>query len=148
MEASPWLSMFYQLFLKDWRNGLTLLSSTQNLGQKLMQLWMEIKVVTLHKVVETMPQQMHSVIKAKGGLLHKASVLHFILYIIIHSYFRNFRKMLSTRFSYILYMQSSEKILYFYIPLYRYKSTILWFWLLHIAATKIHLQSRTFTEAV
>ena len=27
--------------------------------------WMEINVVTLHKVVETMPQQ--SVIKAKGG---------------------------------------------------------------------------------
>ena len=39
-----------------------------------MQLWTEIKVVTLHKVVETMPQQMCSVIKAKGGLLQKASV--------------------------------------------------------------------------
>ena len=36
-----------------------------------MQLWMEINVVTLHKVVETMPQQMRSVIKAKGGLLQK-----------------------------------------------------------------------------
>ena len=35
---------------------------------------MEINVVTLHKVVETMPQQMHSVFKAKGGLLQKASV--------------------------------------------------------------------------
>ena len=32
-----------------------------------MQLWMEITVVTLHMVVETMPQQMRSVIKAKGG---------------------------------------------------------------------------------
>ena len=32
-----------------------------------MQLWMERNVVTLHKVVETMPQQMRSVIKAKGG---------------------------------------------------------------------------------
>ena len=59
---------------KDWRNGSTLLSSIQNLGQKLMQLRMEINVVTLHKVVETMPQQMHSVIKAKGGLLQKTSV--------------------------------------------------------------------------
>ena len=28
---------------------------------------MEINVVTLHKVVETMPQQMLSVIKAKAG---------------------------------------------------------------------------------
>ena len=32
---------------------MTLLSSIQNLGQKLMQLWMEINVVTLHKIVET-----------------------------------------------------------------------------------------------
>ena len=45
---------------KDWRNGSTLLSSIQTLGQKLMQLWMEINV-TLHKVVETVPQQMPSV---------------------------------------------------------------------------------------
>ena len=30
-------------------------------------LWMEINVVTLHKVVETILQQMRSVIKAKGG---------------------------------------------------------------------------------
>ena len=30
---------------KDWRNGWTLLSSIQNLGQKWMQLWMEINVV-------------------------------------------------------------------------------------------------------
>ena len=43
------------------------LSSIQNFGQKLMQLWMKINVVTLHKVVKTMPQQMHSIIKAKGG---------------------------------------------------------------------------------
>ena len=52
---------------REWWNGSTLLSSIQNLGQKLMQLWMEINVVTLHKVGQTMPQQMHSVIKAKGG---------------------------------------------------------------------------------
>ena len=32
-----------------------------------MQLWMELNDVTLRKVVETMPQQMLSIIKAKGG---------------------------------------------------------------------------------
>ena len=32
-----------------------------------MQLWLEINVVTLHNVVETMAQQMCSIIKAKGG---------------------------------------------------------------------------------
>ena len=32
--------------------GLTFLSSIQNLDQKLIQLWMEINVVTLHEVVE------------------------------------------------------------------------------------------------
>ena len=32
-----------------------------------MQLWMEINVVTLHNVVKTMPKQMRSVMKAKGG---------------------------------------------------------------------------------
>ena len=31
-----------------------------------MHLWMEINVVRLHKVVETMPQQLRSVMKAKG----------------------------------------------------------------------------------
>ena len=64
---------------KDWRNGLTLLSSIQNLSQICMHLWMEINVVTLQKVVETMPQQLRSVIKAKGGLLQKASVQLFFL---------------------------------------------------------------------
>ena len=39
-----------------------------------MQLWMEINVVTLHKVVETMPQQMRSVIKSKGGPIKYYSV--------------------------------------------------------------------------
>ena len=43
-----------------------------------MQLWMERNVVTLHKAVETMPQQIRSVIKAKGGLLQKASVFVFL----------------------------------------------------------------------
>ena len=32
-----------------------------------MQLWIKINAVALHKVVKTMPRQMCSVIKAKGG---------------------------------------------------------------------------------
>jgi len=32
-----------------------------------MQLWTEINVVTLQKLIETMPQQMHAIIGAKGG---------------------------------------------------------------------------------
>ena len=39
-----------------------------------MQLWREINVVTLDKVVETMPQQMSSIIKAKGGPMKYLSV--------------------------------------------------------------------------
>jgi len=31
-----------------------------------MQLWMEINVVTLHKITEKMPQQMCAIIKEKG----------------------------------------------------------------------------------
>ena len=42
-----------------------------------MQIWMEINVVTLHKVFEAMPQQMDFVIKVKGGLLQKASATLF-----------------------------------------------------------------------
>ena len=36
-------------------------------ANKCIQLWMEINVVTLHKVVETMPQKMRSVNKTKGS---------------------------------------------------------------------------------
>ena len=50
-----------------------------NLGQKCMQLWMKINVVTLHKVVETMQQQMHSKIKAKGDITNYYSVQLFFL---------------------------------------------------------------------
>ena len=35
---------------------------------------MEINVVTLHKAARTVPQQMRTIIKTKGGLLQKASV--------------------------------------------------------------------------
>ena len=52
---------------KALRSGPTLLSSIQDLDEKLMWHWMEINLVTLQKLVETMPQQMHAVIKAKGG---------------------------------------------------------------------------------
>uniref|UniRef100_A0A8C9RQZ3 Transposase Tc1-like domain-containing protein n=1 Tax=Scleropages formosus TaxID=113540 RepID=A0A8C9RQZ3_SCLFO len=39
---------------KTLRSGLTLLSSIQDLGEKLMQLWTEINVVTLQKLIKTM----------------------------------------------------------------------------------------------
>ena len=52
---------------KTLRSAPNLPSSIQDLGEKLMQLWTEINVVTLQKLVETMPQQMRAVIKAKGG---------------------------------------------------------------------------------
>ena len=47
----------------DWRNGW----NSPVINTKTIQLWMEINVGTLHPGVETMPQQMRSVIKAKGG---------------------------------------------------------------------------------
>ena len=48
---------------KTLRSGPTLPSSIQELGEKLMQHWTEINLVTLQKLIETM----HAVIKAKGG---------------------------------------------------------------------------------
>ena len=68
-----------------WRKRLKELFDSPvepNLGQKRMQLWMEINVVTLHKVVETMPQQMCSVIKAKSECV-KGSVY---IYMHIHTH--------------------------------------------------------------
>ena len=60
-----------------------------------MQLWMEINVVTLHKVVETMPQQMLSKIKAKGGLTNCATYFfldkQYILRCIVHKRKANIR---------------------------------------------------------
>ena len=43
------------------------LPSMQDLGEKLMQHWMEINLVTLQKLIETMPQRMCAVIKAKSS---------------------------------------------------------------------------------
>jgi len=48
-------------------SGPTLPSSLQDLGEKLMQHWLEINLVTLQKLIETMPHRMSAVIKAKGG---------------------------------------------------------------------------------
>ena len=50
--------------LKEWFDSPVInAKSRQNINA------MEINAVTLHKVVETTPQQLRSVIKAKGGLL-------------------------------------------------------------------------------
>lgn len=40
-----------------------------------MQLWMEIIVVTLHKITETMPWEMHAVIKIKGAPMGSINLL-------------------------------------------------------------------------
>ncbi|KAF7648268.1 hypothetical protein LDENG_00159640 [Lucifuga dentata] len=64
-----------QCIIKTWKDvlektlcsGPTLPSSIQDLGEKLMQFWMEINVVTLHKLIEMMPWRMRAVNKAKGG---------------------------------------------------------------------------------
>ena len=49
------------------RSCRTLPSSIQDLGEKWMPHWKKINLVTLQKLIETMPQQMRAVIKAKGG---------------------------------------------------------------------------------
>ena len=45
---------------KALRSGPTLPSSIQDLGEKLMQHWTEIKLVTLQKLIETMPMSVTS----------------------------------------------------------------------------------------
>ena len=73
--------------LKEWFVSPIINTQSYATYAKLMQLWMEINVVTLHKVVKAMPQQMHSVIKAKGGpiqyynvqLLFFAQAVYFLL---------------------------------------------------------------------
>ena len=51
--------------LKEWFDSPVI--NTQS-WPELIQLWMEINVMTLHKVVKTMPQQMRSIIKAKWSV--------------------------------------------------------------------------------
>ena len=67
---SPYLNPIENLWdvlEKALLSGPTLQSSIQDHGEKLMQHWTEINLVTLQKLIETMPQRMHAVIKAKGG---------------------------------------------------------------------------------
>ena len=49
------------------RSSQILPSSLQDVGEKLMQHWMEINLATLQKLIRTMPQGMRAVIEAKGG---------------------------------------------------------------------------------
>ena len=78
---------------KDWKNGLTLRSSIQNLGQRLMQLWMEINVVTLHfffgQAAYMLPVY-NEIILMKHRILQKKSRLTtsytFCIFIIIFSH--------------------------------------------------------------
>ena len=62
---------------KALHSGPTLPSSIQDLGEKLMQHWMEINLVILQKFIETMPQRMCAIIKAKGDLTKYSSVWPF-----------------------------------------------------------------------
>lgn len=61
------LVRFFDGLEKTLCSGPTLPSSIQDLAEKCMQLWTEINVVALHKLIEMMPRQMRAVIKAKGG---------------------------------------------------------------------------------
>ena len=67
--------------VKEWFRGCsspTLPSSIQDLGEKWMQLWTEINVVTLQKLIETMPWGMCVIIKAKGlPTKHLSVILYF-----------------------------------------------------------------------
>ena len=49
------------------RSGPTLPSSIQGLGEKWMQLWTWMNVVTFHKLNQMMPQQMQAMTGCKGG---------------------------------------------------------------------------------
>ena len=67
---SPDLNLIENLWdvlKKALHSSPTLPSSIQFLGEKLMQHWMEINLVTLQKLIKTMPQRMRATIKAKGG---------------------------------------------------------------------------------
>lgn len=49
-------------------------SFIQDLGEHLMQQWMEINLATLQRLNKTIPQQMHGAIKAKGSPVKYKSV--------------------------------------------------------------------------
>lgn len=54
------------VFEKASFSGLTLPSSIPDHGERVMQHWAEINLMTLQKLIETMPQRVCDVIKAKG----------------------------------------------------------------------------------
>ena len=57
----------WDMLEKTLRSSMTQSSSIRDLGKILMQLWTDMNVVTLYKLIETMPWRMHAVINAKGG---------------------------------------------------------------------------------
>ena len=63
---------------KALRSGLTLPSSIQYHSEKWMQHWMEINLVTLQKLIETMPQRMGAIVRAKRGPTKYQSVWPFV----------------------------------------------------------------------
>ena len=48
-------------------SGPTLSLSIQDLGEKCMQQWTEINLVTLQKLIKTIPLRMRAIIKSIGG---------------------------------------------------------------------------------
>ncbi|KAK1806829.1 hypothetical protein P4O66_005315 [Electrophorus voltai] len=73
LDLNP-IENLWDVLEKTLHSGPNLPSSIQDLGEKLMQLWTEINVVTLQKLVEMMPQRMRAVTKAKGGPTKYSSV--------------------------------------------------------------------------
>lgn len=67
-QQSPDLNPFEHLWdvlEKTLLSSPTLPSSIEDLGEKLMQLWMEMNIVTLHKLIKMIPQRMQPVIKSR-----------------------------------------------------------------------------------
>lgn len=65
-DHAMWLKALEQkIILKKKKSDPILIPSIHNPHEKLMQLWMEIIVLTLHKFTEVVPQPMCAVIKAK-----------------------------------------------------------------------------------
>lgn len=79
---SPYLNTIVNLWdvlEKALRSGPTLPSSMQDLGEKIMQHWMDTNLVTLQKLIKTIPQQICAIIKAKCGPTKYYSVWPFLL---------------------------------------------------------------------
>lgn len=65
---------FFGMYCRRLSAAVT--SLLKDLGEKLMQRWMEIKVVTLHRLIATM--RIRAVIEARGGL-RNITVFDFLL---------------------------------------------------------------------